>query len=147
MLDLRWRSPVSGSILSTWDRIILYVPITAEVLNISQEPRNFVSYIYNLAEANMTPNRRPRWFRLYDMRSAFGLRDLSPTSMDALVRTMATERSRNLIGLYSKFLLKQSVRRWPYCGDWCKIENLCRSVVTVLWRRERCEELRRLFWR
>ncbi|XP_052740768.1 sphingomyelin phosphodiesterase-like [Bicyclus anynana] len=110
------------------------------------EPTNFVSFIYNLTEANLTPHRRPRWFQLYDFRSAFGLRDLSPTSLDALVRRMATERNRHLIGLYSKFLLKMSDRRWPYCNDWCKIDNLCRSVVTVLWRRERCEELRRLFW-
>ncbi|XP_034830056.1 sphingomyelin phosphodiesterase-like [Maniola hyperantus] len=112
----------------------------------SFEPTNFVSYIYNLTEANLTPNVRPRWFQLYDLRSAFGLRDLSPASMDALVRRMATERNRHLIGLYSKFLLKMSDRRWPYCNDWCKIDNLCRSVVTVLWRREKCEELRRLFW-
>ncbi|CAH2244200.1 sphingomyelin phosphodiesterase-like [Pararge aegeria] len=112
----------------------------------SFEPTNFVSYIYNLTEANLNPNVRPRWFQLYDLRSAFGLRDLSPTSMDALVNRMATQRNRNLIGLYSKFLLKMSDRRWPYCNDWCKIDNLCRSVVTVLWRREKCDELRRLFW-
>ncbi|KAI8424390.1 hypothetical protein MSG28_002912 [Choristoneura fumiferana] len=49
------------------------------------EPINIVNYVYNLTEANLTPNRRPHWFQLYDIKQRYNLRDLSPASMDDLM--------------------------------------------------------------
>lgn len=104
-----------------------------------------MNYVYNLTEANLTPNRRPHWFQLYDLKNNFGLSDLSANSMDDLTHRMVTS-NRFLLDLYSAYFSKLSDRRWPYCDDNCKINNLCKIVTTVLWRREKCDELRRLFY-
>ncbi|XP_050664348.1 sphingomyelin phosphodiesterase-like isoform X2 [Leptidea sinapis] len=109
------------------------------------EPTNIINYIYNLTEANLTPNRRPHWFELYDVKNTFGIQDLKPATMSNLVYSMVTDQ-RPLLDLYSAFFSKLSDTRWPYCNDYCKIDNLCKVVVTVLWERERCEELRSLLF-
>ncbi|KAL0832820.1 hypothetical protein ABMA28_000981 [Loxostege sticticalis] len=108
-------------------------------------PTRILNYAYNLTEANLTPNRRPHWFLLYDMNNSFRLPDLSAQSMSDLVYSMVTV-NRPLLDLYNAFYSKLSDARWPYCNDDCKIDNLCKTVVTVLWERQRCEELRRLFF-
>ncbi|VVD01622.1 unnamed protein product, partial [Leptidea sinapis] len=99
------------------------------------EPTNIINYIYNLTEANLTPNRRPHWFELYDVKNTFGIQDLRPATMSNLVYSMVTDQ-RPLLDLYSAFFSKLSDTRWPYCNDYCKIDNLCKVVVTVLWERE-----------
>ncbi|XP_045446693.1 sphingomyelin phosphodiesterase-like [Melitaea cinxia] len=112
---------------------------------VTYKPINIVNYMYNLTEANLTPNRRPHWFQLYDMKNSFQLQDLSATSMDNLVYSMVTDNLL-LLDLYAAFYSKLSDGRWPYCNNDCKIDNLCKTVVTVLWHREKCEELRNLFF-
>ncbi|XP_030028427.2 sphingomyelin phosphodiesterase 1 [Manduca sexta] len=108
-------------------------------------PTNIINYAYNLTEANLTPNRRPHWFQLYDMKNAFGLIDLSPSSMDNLVHRMVTT-NKELLDKYAAFYSKLSDSRWPYCNTNCKLDNLCKTVVTILWERERCEKLRSLYF-
>ncbi|XP_072939936.1 uncharacterized protein [Epargyreus clarus] len=109
------------------------------------EPANIVNYVYNLTEANLTPNRKPHWFQLYDIRNSFNLQDLSPESMDRLVLSMVTN-NKPLLDLYSAFYSKLSDNRWPFCNNECKLNNLCKTVVTVLWERQKCQELRDLFF-
>ncbi|CAH2244198.1 jg7438 [Pararge aegeria aegeria] len=108
------------------------------------EPLNIANYIYNLTEANLSPGNRPRWFQLYDVKNSFGLSDISAKSMDKLVKGMVTDKSF-LLAMYSAFFSKLSDSQ-PYCDDECKIDKVCNTVITVLWEREKCEELRRLFF-
>ncbi|XP_004925235.2 sphingomyelin phosphodiesterase 1 [Bombyx mori] len=108
------------------------------------EPLNIVNYAYNLTEANLTPNRRPHWFQLYDMKNTFGLTDLSAVSMNDLVYKMVTT-NKEYLEKYAAFYSKLSDTRWPNCNINCKLDNLCKIVVTVLWERQRCEELRQLY--
>ncbi|CAH1647174.1 unnamed protein product [Spodoptera littoralis] len=108
-------------------------------------PESIVNYVYNLTEANLTPNRPPHWFQLYDMKNTFGLPDLSPVSMDNLVHRMVTGE-RHLLDKYAAFYSKVNDIRWSSCNDWCKIDNLCKTVVTVLWQRQKCDEIRNLFF-
>ncbi|XP_038220094.1 sphingomyelin phosphodiesterase-like [Zerene cesonia] len=109
------------------------------------EPLSINSYIYNLTEANLTPGKRPHWFQLYDLKNTYGIQDLSPTTLNNLVHSMVTDK-KTLLDIYNAFYSKLSDTRWPYCNEYCKIDNLCKVVVTVLFERERCEELRRLFF-
>lgn len=109
-----------------------------------QEPLNFESYIYNLTEANLTPHRRPHWFQLYDFRNSFNLQSLSAADMDNLVQRMATT-DRHLTDLYAAYSSKLSDTRWPGCQTNCKRSYLCRSVITDLWERERCNQLENLY--
>ncbi|CAH0605808.1 unnamed protein product [Chrysodeixis includens] len=108
-------------------------------------PESILNYVYNLTEANLTPNRPPHWFQLYDMKNTFGLTDLSAKSMDNLVHKMVTT-NKEYLDMYAAFFSKVSDTRWPYCNDWCKIDNLCKTVVTVLWERQKCDNLRNIFF-
>ncbi|XP_041971313.1 sphingomyelin phosphodiesterase-like [Aricia agestis] len=108
-------------------------------------PLNIANYVYNLTEANLTPNRSPHWFQLYDFKNSFELQDLSPSSMNALVNSMVTDK-KYLLDLYSAYYFKISDASWPWCNEQCKVDNLCKSVVTVLWERQRCEQLHSLFF-
>lgn len=110
-----------------------------------QAPNRIATYAYNLTEANLSPNRRPHWFQLYDFGNSFGLSDLSAQSVDKLIQSMVGD-NRRLIHLYAAFQSKISDARWPACDDDCKINHLCKTVVTVLWERAKCDELRRLFF-
>ncbi|XP_049870349.1 sphingomyelin phosphodiesterase-like [Pectinophora gossypiella] len=107
-------------------------------------PLSITNYVYNLTEANLTPNRRPHWFQLYDMKNSFELSDLSASSMDDLTRRMVTTQ-KHLLDLYAAFFSKISDARWPHCNESCKLNELCKTVVTVLWQRQRCDELVNLY--
>lgn len=109
-----------------------------------QEPLNIETYVYNLTEANLTPNRRPHWFQLYNMRNTYALPDLSAATMDNLVHRMVTTE-KHLLDIYAAFYSKVSDSRWPNCDTNCKLDSLCTTVITVLWERQKCEELLRLF--
>lgn len=50
------------------------------------------TYIFNLTEANSHPDIPPRWFRLYSMREAYDLDDLSPHSIHQLVDKMFNDQ-------------------------------------------------------
>ncbi|XP_063619525.1 sphingomyelin phosphodiesterase 1-like isoform X1 [Cydia splendana] len=108
------------------------------------EPTNIENYIYNLTNANLTPKRRPHWFRLYDFTRKFRLPDLSPASMNDLVTRMVTN-NKQLLDIYSDYFYKMSDAR-PQCDTDCKLEELCRTVVTVLWERQKCEDLKELYY-
>ncbi|CAH0605807.1 unnamed protein product [Chrysodeixis includens] len=107
-------------------------------------PEAIANYVYNLTEANLTPNRPPHWFQLYDMKNTFGLTDLSAKSMDNLVHKMVTT-NKIYLDMYAAFFSKVSDARWPHCNEACKLDNLCKTVVTVLWERQKCNELRGLY--
>ncbi|KAM3967351.1 sphingomyelin phosphodiesterase 1 [Aphomia sociella] len=108
------------------------------------QPNNILNYIYNITEANLTPQRRPHWFQLYDMLNTYGLSDLSPTSINDLIYRMPVET--HLLDLYIAFFSKLGDNRWPFCNTECQLNNLCKAVVSVLWERKRCEELRNLYY-
>lgn len=46
---------------------------------------DFETYIFNLTEANLTPDQPPKWFKEYSFRDAYGVTDLSPYSVGKLV--------------------------------------------------------------
>ncbi|XP_053603313.1 sphingomyelin phosphodiesterase-like [Plodia interpunctella] len=103
------------------------------------EATSMECYTYNVTEANLTPNRRPHWFLLYDFKNSFDLPNLSPISIDNLVNAMASEGY--YLDLYAAYYSKLSDTRWPYCNQNCKIGYLCDIVITELWNRQKCEEL------
>ncbi|CAK1546018.1 unnamed protein product [Leptosia nina] len=108
-------------------------------------PLSITNYVYNLTEANLTPNRRPHWFKLYDIKNTYGISDLSPAAMNDLVYSMVTDK-KYLLDIYSAFQTRLSDTRWQNCDEICKINNLCRIVVTVLFDRELCNKLTDLYF-
>lgn len=66
-----------------------------------QQVNDYESWIYNLTEANQNPTRNPLWYKQYSFKEAFGLQDLSPSSLDALMYKFAT--NRELINQVNRF--------------------------------------------
>ncbi|XP_013190308.2 sphingomyelin phosphodiesterase 1 [Amyelois transitella] len=107
------------------------------------EPTSMLCFSYNVTEANLTPNRRPHWFQLYDFKNSFDLIDLSPASIDKLVHAMSS--GGYYLDLYAAYYSKLSDARWPVCDHECKVNYLCNIVITELWDRRKCEEITRLY--
>lgn len=78
-----------------------YIGINPNYRLYTVEPKTFEvvdheTYIFNLAEANMTPNQPPRWFKEYSFRDTFKVPDLSPFTLSKLV-TKTFRRDRKLL--------------------------------------------------
>lgn len=49
------------------------------------------TWTFNLTEANQHPNRSPKWYKEYVFGEEFGLKDLSPSSIDKLLERFADD--------------------------------------------------------
>ena len=105
---------------------------------------DFESWSYNLTEANMS-NKSPKWTQMYSFKNAFNLTDLSPASMDQLVKRMSTDKV--LLKKYWEFKVKKGD---PFlaqgCDDKCLLNHLCTVVTTEFGDDKNCQELTRNFY-
>lgn len=58
----------------------------------SFEVLDYDAWHYNLTEANLFPNRAPKWQKTYSFKQAYNLTDLSPHSLDGLVQRLGKDR-------------------------------------------------------
>ncbi|BFF93101.1 sphingomyelin phosphodiesterase [Drosophila madeirensis] len=102
------------------------------------------TYIFNLTEANLTPDKQPEWFLEYEFAKEF-TEDTSPAGIDKLLDEFAD--NPQLMRKYWRFRVTSAdpqINRG--CDRNCLAGSLCRASVTINNQRERCEELReRLF--
>ena len=57
-----------------------------------QAVTDFSTWTFNVTEANLAgSDKNPRWFELYQAKKEYGLKDLSPQSMDNLFERMLTD--------------------------------------------------------
>lgn len=99
------------------------------------------TWIYNLTEANETPNDNPNWYLEYNFKNAYTLRGLSPTDLDDLIYRMV-KTDKNLLQDYTVYFGKsgdQYLRKG--CGENCKLSLLCRALTTELWKQQKCYEI------
>lgn len=98
------------------------------------------TWIYNLTEANLTPDRAPRWFREYSFREHYNLTDLSPKSLDKLLQRLARSDDE----LYDYWRLKQK-NADPMlakgCNEDCLRDALCSVVRTEYGDDRVCQRL------
>lgn len=52
------------------------------------------TWIYNLTEANKSPNENPAWFKEYNFQTEYGVPNLSPASLSGLAYQFATTPSK-----------------------------------------------------
>ncbi|XP_070138052.1 sphingomyelin phosphodiesterase 1 [Drosophila bipectinata] len=101
---------------------------------------NHRTWIYNLTEANLTPDEQPEWFEEYQFMKEF-TEDTSPAGIDKLLDELAS--NPELMRKYWRFRVTQGD---PYlqggCDRTCLSGSLCRAAVTVNTQTGRCEELR-----
>ena len=109
-----------------------------------QEVKDFQSWSFNLTEANLTPESKPKWVQSYSFKEAFNLDDLSPASMDSLVHRLAANKTE--LQKYWEFKVKSGD---PFleegCDDECLLNNLCEIVTTETGDDEKCQQLGAIF--
>ncbi|XP_058443150.1 sphingomyelin phosphodiesterase 1-like isoform X2 [Malaya genurostris] len=98
------------------------------------------TWIYNLTEANLSPERRPEWFKEYSFKDSYGLSDLSPNSLDGLLQTFA--QSQQDLLQYWVFKQKSADPKLASgCSQNCLRDALCAIVRTEYGDDSVCERL------
>uniref|UniRef100_A0A182ITL9 Sphingomyelin phosphodiesterase n=1 Tax=Anopheles atroparvus TaxID=41427 RepID=A0A182ITL9_ANOAO len=111
------------------------------------EVTDFESFAYNLTAANLTPDERPDWFRMYSFQEEFGVSDLSPAGVDELVRRLATPGAREDLQRYWEFKVKLADASLANgCGDTCLLNHLCEIVTNQAGDDRKCQELSDMFF-
>ncbi|XP_055904920.1 sphingomyelin phosphodiesterase-like isoform X2 [Eupeodes corollae] len=99
------------------------------------------AWYFNLTEANMKPEESPKWKLEYRMTEEFGLKDLSPASVDELLTKFAENPS--FFRKYRKIFLVQSDPMVDKeCDDECLKEIMCTLARGDNTQTTRCEELK-----
>lgn len=52
---------------------------------------DYDEFIYNVTEANLTPEKSPRWYKLYSFKDAYGLQSLNYEAFGNLIKRMTTD--------------------------------------------------------
>uniref|UniRef100_A0A182HUR6 Sphingomyelin phosphodiesterase n=1 Tax=Anopheles arabiensis TaxID=7173 RepID=A0A182HUR6_ANOAR len=104
------------------------------------EPLEQETWMYNLTDANLTPDQRPSWYRLYSFKSYYQLPDLSVDSLHRLVQRFAQSEQQlhrywQAKQKYSDPLLQEG------CTSTCLRNALCAIVRTEHDDERACELL------
>nr|XP_055629854.1 sphingomyelin phosphodiesterase-like [Toxorhynchites rutilus septentrionalis] len=115
--------------------VVYYVnPDTYEVTDIE-------SFYYDLAEANLHPQREPQWKTLYSFSRDFAIVNVSPSSLDSLVHRFAANSSE--LRRYWELKVK---RGEPFleegCDGECLLNHLCEVVNNDIGDDRKCDQLR-----
>lgn len=102
---------------------------------------DYSTWIMNLTAANANKAVDPVWFELYQARSTYGLDDLSPSQMEALLERMIL--SDDLFQQYYRNFVKGSeVAYGQGCYEACKENLLCNIVTNNVWDQSRCDAIK-----
>jgi len=84
------------------------------------------TYVYDLSAANAGQNGQPSWYKLYNMKEAFGLDSLRPADLYDMVVKMVTDDA--LFQKYYMFHHKNSSFAEPCITARCRLDFLCDVV-------------------
>uniref|UniRef100_A0A182P3A7 Sphingomyelin phosphodiesterase n=1 Tax=Anopheles epiroticus TaxID=199890 RepID=A0A182P3A7_9DIPT len=111
------------------------------------EVTDFESYAYNLTLANMAPNERPAWFRMYSFQEEYGLSDLSPAGVDELIQRLGTPAGRAELRRYWEYKVKLADASLANdCAEDCLLNHLCEIVTNQADDLRKCQELSETFF-
>lgn len=96
-----------------------------ELIFVLQEVADFETWIFNLTEANLTPEQRPRWFKEYSFKEQYGMTSLSLENMNNLLTRMVTT-DKHLIQDFNR--LKSKTFNNDSCDNGC-IQNVLRILT------------------
>lgn len=92
----------------------------------SYEVLDFSTWIYNLTEANLTPNRPPRWYKEYTFKEEFDV-DLAPANLQELIEHFLADKQ--LLLKYWQLKMKNGD---PFlkkgCNNKCLRHHLCQII-------------------
>lgn len=119
------------------------------------------TWIYNLTQANLTPNQNPTWYKEYDFQSEYGISNLSPASLSGLADTFArsplkmqrVSGPKGLTQVLPLITLLSFFQYWELkfkmgdttlekgCDTECMGSHLCEMVTSEWGNSPRCTEL------
>ncbi|XP_059620637.1 sphingomyelin phosphodiesterase-like [Phlebotomus argentipes] len=108
------------------------------------EVLDYDTWWYNLTEANLTPTRRPTWHS-YSFAREYGLKSLSPASVDKLVRELAADKNK-LLSYWKRKVKYSDAQLSQGCDDDCLTDTLCDIVFVEHGDNVKCEELLKIFY-
>ncbi|XP_015119715.1 sphingomyelin phosphodiesterase [Diachasma alloeum] len=85
------------------------------------------NWMYNMTEANLTPEKRPNWVKSYSFREEYGLKDLSMKSLRDLILELAKEGPKATA--YNRHISKDAQAQT--CNKKCAIKNACKIVTSI----------------
>ncbi|XP_058443151.1 sphingomyelin phosphodiesterase 1-like [Malaya genurostris] len=98
------------------------------------------TWIYNLTEANLHPDRKPKWIKEYSFKELFALDDLSPNSLDALLQRFA-QTEADLIQFWKLKQKNADPMLIHGCDESCLRDTLCAITRTEYADDSACERL------
>ncbi|XP_031341321.1 sphingomyelin phosphodiesterase-like [Photinus pyralis] len=91
---------------------------------------NFESWTYNITEANERSSDTPKWYKLYDFKSAYNVSSLHPQELSRLVERMTKEKS--LTQSYFRYKNRDADPTIAKgCKSDCELENICTMVTSA----------------
>lgn len=97
-------------------------------------------WTYNITAANLEPDVRPNWFKLYSFKDAYGLSGAAPNDVRELAQNMASDRS--VIEQYFRFGVRYADPSLEAgCNDDCLRGHLCDLLKSQYGDNTQCEEL------
>ncbi|KAF2878765.1 hypothetical protein ILUMI_27406 [Ignelater luminosus] len=104
------------------------------------EVLDYDMWIFNLTDANLTPNQVPTWYKLYSFKSAYGVDSLKPNAMAKLARDIAGNRS--LAEQYFRYKFRDGdAALQKGCDDKCHLSNICYMVTSYHGQTLHCDYL------
>ncbi|XP_068081428.1 sphingomyelin phosphodiesterase-like isoform X1 [Anabrus simplex] len=101
---------------------------------------DYETWIYNLTEANQNGKQKPKWYKLYSFRKAYGVKSMTPAALDELVHRMAAHHE--LLEQYQRYFVKDGDPLLSTgCDTSCLTSRLCGIVQTDATDKTKCEEL------
>lgn len=105
---------------------------------------DYEEWIYNITEANLTPDQPPNWFKEYTFKEAYGMERLRPQDMADLVVRMSQNQA--LLDQYYMFHVKEADTSMAFgCDAGCHLGNLCGIVTNEYLDNAKCEEITGMF--
>jgi sphingomyelin phosphodiesterase len=122
---------------------VYYADGADETTNPTYELMDHETWVYNLSLANeWDPTIRPSWYKLYNMKEAFGLQSLRPAHLYEMVTKMVNDN--DLFQKYWRFYHKDS-HLASACQDVeCRMRMLCEIVTADSGDHSNCDRLKAL---
>ncbi|XP_011303537.1 sphingomyelin phosphodiesterase [Fopius arisanus] len=117
---------------------------TCTINSKTYEVEDVDNWMYNMTEANLTPDEPPNWVKSYSFKDEYGLEDLSYNSIRDLIIELSKEGPKATI--YHRHMSKDAKLAWkPWdCDAKCALENACRIVTSASTNNTDCNYLENL---
>nr|XP_022899981.1 sphingomyelin phosphodiesterase-like [Onthophagus taurus] len=104
------------------------------------EVHDYDCWSYNMTEANLTPDQRPNWFKLYSFKDAYGLTGASPSDLRDLAFRMVEDKTLSEKYWHYRSRMADTALQ-SGCSDSCQQQNICDFLSSSYGDTTQCDEI------